>query len=474
MDIAGVKLILKLVPNPHDLDRLRSLTARHGQEHLLRFWDALDAAQRAQLAQDIGAIDFDLMARLHRDLLQNPSPIHTSEKIKPLEGSSLTSATRASMTEAGMKALREGKAAAFLVAGGQGTRLGHEGPKGTFDIGLPSGKSLFQLQAERLLKLSKDCGKTVPWYIMTSRDNHAATTAFFEVNHFFGLNRNDVMFFSQAELPVLDSNGKVLLAEKGRVSLGPNGNGGCFPALKSSGALEDMKRRGVEWVFTYSVDNALVKVCDPAFIGFTLASNLPAASKAVAKSGPSERVGVFCLRNDGPSVIEYSEMTPEMCAEKNAQGRLVYGAGNVAMHLFRRDFLEAHADSSLPYHLARKKIPYVDTLGNVVSPTEPNASKFELFMFDLFPQAPGMAVLEVERTEEFAPVKNPTTAGVDSPATARKLMLDLHRRWASSAGFSEQELEGVEVEVSPLASYAGEGLNRASFHRDTSRPLLKA
>jgi len=225
-----------------------------------------------------------------------------------------------------MKALREGKAAAFLVAGGQGTRLGHEGPKGTFDIGLPSGKSLFQLQAERLLKLSKDCGKTVPWYIMTSRDNHAATTAFFEVNHFFGLNRNDVMFFSQAELPVLDSNGKVLLAEKGRVSLGPNGNGGCFPALKSSGALEDMKRRGVEWVFTYSVDNALVKVCDPAFIGFTLASNLPAASKAVAKSGPSERVGVFCLRNDGPSVIEYSEMTPEMCAEKNAQGRLVYGA----------------------------------------------------------------------------------------------------------------------------------------------------
>ncbi len=459
------------------LDSLRDRLRLSGQEHLLRFADELDPAQREELAREIESIDFDLIARLHRELVLNPASTAAVEALAPLQGrdwKSFPPSGQSAMTERGRIALKEGKAAAFLVAGGQGTRLGHAGPKGTFDIGLPSGKSLFQLQAERLLKLSRDCGRMIPWYIMTSRENHDATTAFFENHGFFGLNRSDVSFFQQAELPVVDADGKILMSEKGRVSLGPNGNGGCFPALKSGGALEDMRRRGVEWVFTYGVDNALVRICDPGFLGFAIDSNLPAASKAVAKANPEERVGVFCLRDGRPSVLEYSEMTPEMCEARDARGGLLYGSANIAVHLFRRDFLETHAQASLPYHVAHKKIPHVDSEGRLLSPAAPNAYKFELFMFDLFPKAPGMAVLEVDRAEEFAPVKNPPTAGVDSPATARRLILDLHRRWARAAGLSGQELEGLEVEVSPLTSYAGEGLTRSLFHRDPEHPLLRA
>lgn len=450
----------------------RDLLARHGQAHLLRFWEELDDAGRAELLADIERIDFPLLERLHRTL--GESPVETPAAISPLRGSNPDEGARAQFAQAGLDALRAGRCAAFLVAGGQGTRLGHDGPKGMFDIGLPSGKSLFQLQAERLLRLGQLCGKPVPWYIMTSRENHAATTGFFGEHAFFGLAPDQVRFFPQEEFPLTDFDGRILLSGKGRVAMGPNGNGGCFPALKRSGALDDMARRGVEWVFTYSVDNALVRVCDPVFLGFALASNLPAASKAVPKAGPDERVGVFCLRDGRPSVLEYSEMTPEMCAAHDADG-LLYGAGNIAVHLFRRDFLEAHADADLPWHVARKKIPHVGPDGAPVTPAEPNANKYELFMFDLFPRAEGMAVLEVRRDEEFAPVKNRSGDGVpDSPATARAMILALHRRWAEAAGVDAAALEGIDVEISPLTSFAGEGLRADAFRRDEARKLLWA
>ena len=465
------------MPSPDKFTRIRDLTARFGQEHLLRFWDALSRPDQEKLAFEIEAVDFALVARLHKDLVVNPKPVSATEILTPMRGQpweSFPMSKRKAIAGIGLNALKEGRAAAFLVAGGQGTRLGHDGPKGTFDIGLPSGKSLFQLQAERLLKLSKDCGKPVPWYIMTSRENHASTTAFFEAHKHFGMDPADVSFFPQGELPVIDAEGKILLAEPGRLALGPNGNGGCFPALKSSGALADMKRRGVEWVFTYGVDNALVRVCDPGFLGFAIISGFPAASKSVAKTDPAERVGVFCLRSGKPSVLEYSEMTPEMCGMRDMQGGLLYGSANIAVHLFRRDFLEAQAETPLPYHVAHKKVPHVNDEGKTVSPTAPNAFKFELFMFDLFPKARGMAIQEISRADEFAPVKNPSTESTDTPATARRLILNLHRRWAASAGFTPEELKGLEVEVSPLTSFAGEGLRRPAFRRDPARPLLLA
>lgn len=448
-----------------------TLLASHGQSHLLRFWDELDAPAREGLLADIAAIDFDLITKLHRDLVVNAAPLSAEEKIEPLRGEKLAPARRADAGVVGMEALRQGRCAAFLVAGGQGTRLGHDGPKGVFDIGLPSGKSLFQLQAERLLRLGKLCGRPVPWYIMTSRENHEPTVDFFRKHDFFGLESDEILFFPQAELPLVDAEGKILLAGKGRVSLGPNGNGGCFPALKHSGALDDMRQRGVHWVFTYSVDNALVRVCDPEFLGFAVESKMQTASKAVAKASPQERVGVFCLRDARPSVIEYSEMTPEMCEARDENG-LLYGSANIAVHLFRRDFLEQNADADLPYHVAHKKIAHVDAEGRNLVPEAPNAYKFELFMFDLFPRASGMAVLEVERAEEFAPVKN--RDGQDSPASARAMILELHKRWAGQAGIPAEDLARAEVEVSPLASYAGEGLRPSSFAKHPGRELFEA
>lgn len=452
-----------------------SLLSRHGQQHLLRFWNDLDETGRDALLADIAATDFDLVARLHRELVSgsaaNSGSSADTGKVEPLRGRRPSPAERGAFRNDGLEALRAGKCAAFLVAGGQGTRLGHEGPKGTFDIGLPSRKSLFRLQAERLSRLGELCGKPVPWYVMTSRENHDATVGHFRDRKFFGLSSGQVMFFQQAELPLTDDEGKIMLAGKGRVALGPNGNGGCFPALKESGALGDMRRRGVEWVFIYSVDNALVRVCDPEFLGFAIASGLPAASKAVAKAGPDERVGVFCRRDGRPSVIEYSEMSREMCNARDGDG-LLFGSANIAIHLFRREFLEEHAGTALPWHVARKKIAHVDAHGSMVSPAAPNAHKFELFLFDLFPRAPDMAVLDVERAAEFAPVKN--RDGTDSPATARAMILDLHRRWAGEAGVSAESLKDADVEVSPLTSYAGEGLTVESFQRDTTRKLLWA
>lgn len=466
-----------------------SLLERHGQTHLLRFWDELDEAGRATLLADIASVDFDQVAHLHKTLVGDHGR-HVAGgdegsprgEVTPLRGVDPDAAERARFRDDGLQALARGTCAAFLVAGGQGTRLGHDGPKGVFDIGLPSGKSLFQLQAERLKRLGELCGKPVPWYIMTSRENHPATTAFFREHAFFGLNEADVMFFPQAEFPITDAGGRILLASRDRLALGPNGNGGCFPALKHSGALDDMRRRGVEWVFIYSVDNALVRVCDPEFLGFARASNLPAASKAVAKVSPQERVGVFCRRDGRPSVIEYSEMSEESCAARAADGELLYGAANIAVHLFRRDFLEEHAAAALPWHVAHKKIPFVavdaaqgGTPGGLVTPATPNAFKFELFMFDLFPLAPDMAVLNVEREAEFAPVKNKSGEGVaDSPDTARALILNLHRRWAETAGVPAAALAGHDVEVSPLTSYAGEGLTAASFREDSTGKLLTA
>jgi UDP-N-acetylglucosamine pyrophosphorylase len=456
------------------LQKARTLAAAHGQEHLLRFAAELSEAEREALAGQILAVDFPKVSALYRDLVKGKAAEKGPEgEVEPLRARAWEDypiPERAAMANQGMRALREGKVAAFLVAGGQGTRLGHDGPKGVFDIGLPSRKSLFQLQAERILRLSRQAGKTIPWYIMTSEENHAETTAFFKERRNFGLPERDIFFFKQGQLPVVDSEGKVLLASKGRISQGPNGNGGCFLALKASGALEDMKRRGVEWVFFYSVDNALVKVCDPHFVGYAMGTGLPAASKAVVRAGPDEKVGVLCTKGGRPSVIEYSEMTPEMLNARTPDGRLRFESANIAIHLFTRAFLEAGADADLPYHVAHKKIAHVGPSGEMVTPASPNAWKFELFMFDLFPLAEGMGGLLVRREEEFAPVKN--RDGVDSPATARALLLDLHRKWALAAGLSEEELKGKQIEVSPLTSFAGEGVNSALIRSQLGNPII--
>jgi UDP-N-acetylglucosamine/UDP-N-acetylgalactosamine diphosphorylase len=461
------------MPDNAKLEQAREIAARYGQEHLFRFYDELDDDGREALLSQIRSVDFAQISALHRDLVKHKGQEAASQSIEPLRAQAwedFSVGERATLANQGMRALREGKVAAFLVAGGQGTRLGHNGPKGVFDIGLPSRKSLFQLQAERILRLSRLAGKTIPWYIMTSEENHAETTGFFKLRRFFGLSERDVFFFKQGEMPAVDAEGRILMASKGSLAMAPNGNGGCFLALAASGALEDMKRRGIEQVFFYSVDNALVRVCDPHFVGFALHMGMPAASKAVIKAQPEEKVGVLCLRDGKPSVIEYSEMTEGMIYSKTADGRYLYDSANIAMHLFTRAFLESHAGAALPFHVAHKKIPFLSPAGELIQPAQPNAFKFELFMFDLFPMAGSMAGLLVSREEEFAPVKN--KEGVDSPASARNLLLELHHKWAVAAGVSEPELRGKLVEISPLSSYAGEGINTALIRSQLGNPII--
>jgi UDP-N-acetylglucosamine/UDP-N-acetylgalactosamine diphosphorylase len=416
---------------PNYPELLEKLKAFH-QEHLLTYWSELTVNQQHLLKNEIESMDLALIQRLHQELVMEsiPAPINESgNSITPLNGKpwdAFSIAEKAAMANTGMRAIRDGKVAAFLVAGGQGTRLGHNGPKGTLNIGLPSGKSLFELQAERLLKLGQKAGRSIPWYIMTSADNHQATTQFFEANNLFKIKQENLFFFQQDQLPVVDQNGKIILDEKHHTSQGPNGNGGCFLGLQKSGALADMKKRGIEWVFIYSVDNALVQICDPHFVGFTIASGKEAASKSVTKTSPEERVGVFCLRDGYPSVIEYSELDEEMRQARDGKGDLLFGSGNIAVHLFHLDFLEREAVAALPYHAAHKRIPYIAEGGPRIQPTAPNAWKFELFMFDLFPRSKSMAVMAVNRSDEFAPVKN--RDGVDSPESARKLVLEFENR----------------------------------------------
>jgi len=454
-----------------------------GQEHLLRYWNELDQAEKMSLAGQIGKIDLELLRKIYLETTPSSagakvsgsetpqSASGTDAVLRPLKGEAWENFPideRASMANAGMRALREGKVAAFLVAGGQGTRLGHQGPKGTFDIGLPSRKSLFQLQAERLWKLGRMAGKPIPWYIMTSSENHAETTEFFASHSHFGLDETQIFFLTQGDLPLVDKGGRILLEDKGRISQGANGNGGCFLALETSGALSDMKAKGIDWVFFHTVDNALVKICDPRFIGFAIASDLPTASKSVSKLYPEEKVGVFCHRNGHPTVVEYSELSADEIQARGKDGNLIFNSANIAVHLFRRDFLEKEARSPLPYHAAEKKIPHLDASGLLIRPEAPNAYKFELFMFDLFPRAAGMAVLEVAREDEFAPVKN--KSGADSPQSAAELLLNLHTSWAKANGWRPDKTE-AKVEISPKLSYAGEGLNPGIWENAVSTPV---
>jgi len=291
---------------------------------------------------------------------------------------------------------------------------------------------------------------------MTSLDNHRETTKFFEHNSFWGYSREHVFFFTQGLMPVMDEQGKLLLSGKDSINMGPNGNGGCFLALQHSKGLEDMEKRGVQWVFLYGVDNALVKVADPFFLGFAEQSGAESASKVVAKKDPDEKVGVICYKNKKPAVVEYTEFSEGLALLRDQEGRLLYNNGNIANHLFQLSFLRKCAGKELPYHAAHKKIAFIDNKGNHIMPDSPNAYKFELFLFDVFTNLRDMAVLRVNREAEFAPVKNKT--GEDSPQTAVRLISKLHKQWLLNAGVSPQLLVNKVVEVSPLISYAGEGL----------------
>ena len=348
--------------------------------------------------------------------------------------------------------------AAFLVAGGQGTRLGFDGPKGAYEIGPVTRRTLFQLHAEKIAALSRRAGKTVPWYIMTSESNHNATVAYFREHAFHGLREDSVRFFRQDMLPAVDRAGKFLLETKSRVFTSPNGHGGSLKALRDSGALADMKERGIDVIFYFQVDNPLVEICDPVFLGRHLEARADMSSKVVRKSSWKEKVGVMGLLGGKLAVIEYSDLPEAAARAVLPDGSLEYWAGSIAIHVLSADFVDrlTRGGFHLPYHRAEKAIPHVDASGREVKPSEKNGIKFETFVFNALAEARNSVTMEVLREEEFSPVKN--AEGEDSPATSRRDLTALYLRWLEENGASIERDQGGRLRIrrdQPARSAAG-------------------
>ncbi len=437
---------------------------RHGQGHLLRWWGELDDAARARLASEVASIDLGQIERLIAELVRGDGgaapPV---ERVRPVEAVRLpqTDGERVALRRAagiGADAMAAGEVGVILVAGGSGTRLGFEGPKGTFPIGPVSSASLFQIHAEKIVALSRRHRRMVPLYVMTSPDNHEATIGFFEANDRFGLEH--VRFFVQGQMPAVDrASGKVLLASKDRVALSPDGHGGTLAALAAPGpggapsCLDEMRQLGVRTLFYFQVDNPLVRIADPAFIGLHREADAEMSFKVVERTSPDEKLGVVVSVDGRPQVIEYSDLPADLAGRREPEGRLELWAGSIAVHILERSFIERLAgEHRLPFHRAVKKVGYVDDAGRVTRPEEPHAVKFEQFIFDALPMAERWTVVETDRAAEFEPLKN--AVGPDSPATVHQRMSDQFGSWLEQAGASvPRRADGTvpfAIEISPL------------------------
>jgi len=437
------------------------LLNRHGQAHLLAFYDRLDPAGRERLLEQIRRIDFDRLTPLIRSHVLSRPELSLPGDIRPapvLPACPADPARRAEYQAArreGEALIAAGRVAALVVAGGAGTRLGFDGPKGCLAVSPVRRKSLFQLFAEQILATVRRYGAAVPWYIMTSPENDAATRQFFARHEFFGLNRRDVFFFTQGQMPAVDFAGRVLLAEPDRIAWSPDGHGGCLAALARSGALEDMARRGIDYISYFQVDNPLVRCVDPLFIGLHARHGAEMSAKALPKREPRERVGNFCIAGGKVCVIEYSDFPDELALATEDDGRLRFNAGSIAIHILSREFVEhltAGGTCLLPFHRAEKKVPHVDAAGNKVHPDRPNAVKLEMFIFDALPLSQRTVILETVRSEEFSPVKN--AAGDDSVQTALRDQIRRSAEWLERAGVAvPRDAHGevaAAIEISPL------------------------
>lgn len=467
------------------IETLRKHLEKYGQEHLIKFWDEIDDDERQQLKQEIDELNLSelqtFFERVTKQETENTEKL--DDKLRPIEESLFLSIKRTSLDliqqyEAeGLKQIAESAVGVLLMAGGQGTRLGFSHPKGMYDVGLPSRKTLFQIQAERIRTLQRlayqQTGKNghITWYIMTSEHTMEPTKAFFEQHHYFGLDANDVIMFEQGSLPCFGFDGKILLDQKYIVSKAPDGNGGIYRALKSQGILSDMERRGVKYLHAHSVDNILIKVADPVFIGYCVQQNADCAAKVVEKSQPNEAVGVICVVDGKYQVVEYSEISTKTSELRNIDGRLTFNAGNICNHFFSTEFLNKIGnkfEKSLKLHVAKKKISFIDNAGKRCTPDKPNGIKIEKFVFDVFEFAEKFVVLAVERDDEFSPLKNADSAGKECATTARNDIYRYHKKLIETAG---GQVNGDICEISPLLSYGGEGLEPIVSGKTFSAPI---
>ena len=393
----------------------------YNQEHIVNLINKLDEGKKQDLIEQIKQIDFHQLKELYDNTKKEI--VIKENKIEPLpymDKNKLSKIQKEEFENLGEQILKNGQYAVVTMAGGQGTRLGHIGPKGTFKLDVyGKGKYLFEILVENLKEANQKYGKIIPWYIMTSKENNKETIDFMEKHNYFGYDKNSVKFFAQSELPLLSLEGKLLIGKDMKIREASDGNGGTYSSLRASGALADMKEKGIKWVFIGSVDNALLKMADVTLLGMAIDKGVQIASKSVVKANPHERVGVFCKMNGHPKVIEYTEMPEKIAEEIDENGELKYGESHIMCNLYTIDAIEKISKETLIYHSAVKKNAYIDENGREIIPTEPNSYKFESFIFDAFEIFDDIAILRGKREDDFAPVKNKD--GVDSPKTAKEL-----------------------------------------------------
>jgi UDP-N-acetylglucosamine/UDP-N-acetylgalactosamine diphosphorylase len=440
-------------------DDLHQRLRRHRQEHLLARLERLGEPEQRSLLEQLQALDLDLIARLWAERDRH-LPLPPPEKIAPIPVVRIGQDEPAARRR-GEEALRRGEVGVVLVAGGQGSRLGFDHPKGLYPVGPVSGHNLFQIHAEKVFALGRRHGKPLPFLIMTSDATHEETEAHFRERRFYGLSPQDVFFFRQGTMPALDlATGRLLLESPGRLFTSPNGHGGTLTALATSGLLERMRRRGVTQFFYFQVDNPLVKIADPFFLGHHLAANAEVSSKITPKLAPTDRVGNLVQVDGRCTIIEYSDLPRELAERRGPDGGLLLGAGNPAIHIFSLEFLERVTAAGLPFHVARKKVPHVGEDDRPVQPERENALKFETFIFDVLPLAERWAVVETTHRDEFAPLKN--AEGPDSPETVRRAITTQAADWLERAGVIVPRGAGGDLagplEVSPLFALDAEEL----------------
>ncbi|MEL7499293.1 MAG: UDPGP type 1 family protein [Planctomycetota bacterium] len=439
---------------------LESRLAEHGQSHLLRFWDELCESSQQKLADQIAQIDFKLIEDLR---LKSAEPqlwtelaaranVPTAITLEDFADPKTVDAAVAT----GKSALKAGELAMVLVAGGQGSRLGFHHPKGMYPVGPVSNASLYQIHFEKVLARARQFGAPIPMYVMTSPPTHDETTTFLQQHQFFGMDPDHVKIFCQGTMPAIDEAGQLLLASKDEVFLSPNGHGGTLAALVDHGCLEHARSLGVKHLFYGQVDNPLIQICDPALIGFHINSGSEMTSQVVRKIHALQKVGNVVEVDGQVQIIEYSDLPEQSAKQVDDQGNLKLWAGSIAVHIFDLGFLETSSSEAetLPFHRAFKKVPFIDSAGELISPDGPNATKFERFIFDLLPFAKNAIVCEVAATDGFCALKNAPGAAAETEAHVRQAISDLHRRWIEQAG--GHVAENINVEISPLCAVDSE------------------
>ena len=453
-----------------DMMNLRQSAEAAGQGQIFRFWDKLDDAGKTQLAAQIAELDFAELNDLAADYVIKrpetaiPADLAPAPFYPAVPRNDAEAAYYAQAAAAGEELLRAGRVCMLTVAGGQGTRLGFDGPKGTYPIGPVSGRSLFGYFAGTIKAAQEKYGTTITWYLMTSVINDGPTRAFFKENNYFGLNPDHVVFFTQGSMPAFGTDGKLLLGAKDSLSLSPNGHGGTLLALRTSGALDRMTKENCDVISYFQVDNPLAPMLDPLFLGLHVLENSEMSAIMLPKTNPYEKLGNFCVTGGRTQIIEYSDLPAELAESRNPDGSLRFVAGSPAIHVISRDFVSRLTEGGrlqLPWHRADKKVPYVDADGNLIKPEEPNAVKLESFIFDALPLAAKTMILEGNREGMFAPTKNST--GVDSAESCREMLLERDARVLERAGFTVRKADGsriADIELAPEYAVSPELLRK--------------